>query len=110
MKTRIESSNKHPSIKYKLDYRTDEELVESIRKKRSKNLPLDEKEAGILNLLENSINELINISFIGMKSNDIVIEYLEKNLRVLLSELKIKITKESFLKLMYYIYSVNLKT
>ena len=65
---------------------------------------LDEKEAGILNLLENSINELINISFIGMKSNDIVIEYLEKNLRVLLSELKIKITKESFLKLMYYIY------
>ncbi|MEK6937173.1 MAG: type II/IV secretion system ATPase subunit [Nanoarchaeota archaeon] len=65
---------------------------------------LDEKEAGILNLLENSINELINISFIGMKSTDVVIEYLEKNLRVLLSEFKINITKESFLKLMYYIY------
>ncbi|KKQ19811.1 MAG: hypothetical protein US45_C0019G0006 [Candidatus Nomurabacteria bacterium GW2011_GWA1_37_20] len=48
MKTRIESSNKHPSIKYKLDYRTDEELVESIRKKRSKNLPLDEKEAELV--------------------------------------------------------------
>ncbi len=65
---------------------------------------LDEKEAGILNILENSINELINISFIGMKSTDVVIEYLEKNLRVLLSELKINIEKESFLKLMYYIY------
>ncbi len=48
MKTGIESNNKHPSIKYKLDYRTDEELVESIREKRNKNLPLDEKEAELV--------------------------------------------------------------
>jgi len=65
---------------------------------------LDEKETNILNLLENGVNELINISFISMKSTEIVIEYLEKNIRVLLNELKISISKESYLKLMYYIY------
>ncbi len=65
---------------------------------------LDEKELNVLNILENGINELINISFIAMKNTDVVVEYLEKNIRVLLNELKISISKESYLKLMYYIY------
>ena len=65
---------------------------------------LDQRETEVLGILENGINELINISFIGMKNTEVVIEYLEKNIRVLLDELKINISKESFLKLMYYIY------
>ena len=65
---------------------------------------LDEKEKKILGVLEGGINELINISFINIKSTKAVIEYLEKNVRVLLSELRIAIPRDSFLKLMYYIY------
>jgi len=65
---------------------------------------LDGKEKETLDILESGINELINISFISVKSTGAVIEYLEKNIRVLLSELKIAISRESFLKLMYYIY------
>lgn len=65
---------------------------------------LDENEINTLNILENGINELINISFIAIKNTDVVIEFLEKNIRVVLSELKIAISRESYLKLMYYIY------
>lgn len=65
---------------------------------------LDEKEKKILATLEEGIRELINISFISIKEAGIVIEYLEKNMKVLLDELSINISKESFLKLMYYIY------
>ena len=65
---------------------------------------LDEREIGVLNILEGGISELINISFIGLKKTEVVIEYLEKNLRVLLSELKISISRESYIKIMYYIY------
>ncbi|MBI2671597.1 Flp pilus assembly complex ATPase component TadA, partial [Candidatus Woesearchaeota archaeon] len=65
---------------------------------------LDEKERKILAVLESGINELINISFINIKSTKAIVEYLEKNVRVLLSELRIAISRDSFLKLMYYIY------
>ncbi len=65
---------------------------------------LDKKENEVLKILENGIYELINISFIGIKSTGVVIEYLEKNIRVLLNELKITISRETYLKLMYYIY------
>lgn len=62
------------------------------------------EEQKIFNQLEEGIKELINISFINLKDSEIVIEYLEKNVKVLLNELGYKLTKESFLKIMYYIY------
>lgn len=65
---------------------------------------LDEKEKKILITLEEGIRELINISFISIKEEGVVIEYLEKNMKVLLDELSVTISKASFLKLMYYIY------
>ncbi len=65
---------------------------------------LDENEARILEVVERGIEELINISFINVKRSDVVIAYLEKNIAVLLAELGIKVSEESFLKLMYYIY------
>ncbi len=65
---------------------------------------LTDEEKKTLSLLEEGIKELINISFISVKDKDTVLIYLEKNIRVLLTELSIELTKESFLKIMYYIY------
>lgn len=65
---------------------------------------LNDEQKKVLELLEEGIRELINISFISVKSQDTAIEYLEKNLRTLLDELRIELSKESYLKIMYYIY------
>jgi len=65
---------------------------------------LTKHEKDVLNFLEEGIKELINISFIGVKGGETVIKYLEKNINVLLSELGVKVPKDSYLKLMYYIY------
>jgi len=65
---------------------------------------LNENEKKVLKILEEGIGELINITFINIKDKNTVIEYLEKNMNSLLKEFGIKITHESFLKLMYYIY------
>ncbi len=65
---------------------------------------LTTEEKKTLDLLEEGIKELINLSFISVKDRDTVLVYLEKNIVVLLSELSIELTKESFLKIMYYIY------
>ena len=65
---------------------------------------LSEDEQKAFALIEKSIEELINISFIAIKSTEVVIEYLEKNIRVLLNEFRIKVSDESFNKMMYYIY------
>ena len=65
---------------------------------------LSVREKHVLNLLEDGIKELINISYLGAQKGQTIIDYLEKNLKVLLNELRIKLTKESYLKIMYYIY------
>jgi len=65
---------------------------------------LNDQEKQILKKLEEGIKELINISFLNIKETNKIIEYLEKNLRVLLTEYKINITKDTFLKMMYYLY------
>jgi len=66
--------------------------------------PLNESELKVLKSLERGIEELINISFINIKDEETVISYLEKNAKVLLSELGIRPPRDVFMKLMYYIY------
>ncbi len=61
-------------------------------------------ERKVLNLLEDGVRELINVSYLSLNKGDTVINYLEKNLKVLLNELRITLNKESYLKIMYYIY------
>jgi flagellar protein FlaI len=65
---------------------------------------LEDREKRILVLLEEGIKELINVSYLSVKKGEKVIIYLEKNLKVLLNELKVEVSKDSYLKLMYYIY------
>ncbi len=65
---------------------------------------LDENEKRLLRLIERGIEELINMSFINVKSTTKIIEYLEKNIKVLLAEMGVRITEEMFLKMMYFVY------
>lgn len=65
---------------------------------------LNKAEENILQVLEDGIKELINISYIAVKSGETVIEYIEKNINILIDELQIEISKESYLKIMYFIY------
>ena len=65
---------------------------------------LTASERKILNLLEDGIKELVNMSYLQLKKGETIIEYLEKNLKVMLTELRITLTKDSYLKIMYYIY------
>lgn len=65
---------------------------------------LNKAEENILDILEDGIKELINISYLSVKSGETVIEYLEKNINILIDELQIEVSKESYLKLMYFIY------
>lgn len=65
---------------------------------------LTDEEKKTLKILEEGISELVNISTINLKTTETIIEYLEKNVGILLDELGIKISDETFLKLMYYLY------
>ncbi len=65
---------------------------------------LTEKEKETLETLEEGIKEIINLSFISVSDKETLLLYLEKNIKVLLTELSIQITMDTFLKIMYYIY------
>lgn len=65
---------------------------------------LDPKEREILVMLEQGVREFINMGFIGVKEKEALIEFLEKNVKILLLEMNIHLDKNSYLKLMYYVY------
>lgn len=65
---------------------------------------LDDSEKKILNILEEGIKELIDISFINIKDENIVLEYLESNIRILAKEFGLSIQEDSLQRLMYFIY------
>lgn len=65
---------------------------------------LDEKEMDLLKLIEQGIQELVNISVLNVKNAEAVIEYLEKNIKIILNELGVKLADETFIKIVYYVY------
>lgn len=65
---------------------------------------LNANEKEILDVLEEGIRELINLSYIGVKDKNTILIYLEKNVKILLTELSISLNMDSYLKIMYYIY------
>lgn len=65
---------------------------------------LTAEEVETLRLVEEGLTELINISFINIENMDIVLEFVEKNLRLILDEFDIKVPEETFLKFMYFLY------
>ncbi|MBD3313399.1 secretion system protein E [Candidatus Woesearchaeota archaeon] len=58
----------------------------------------------LLRLIQLGLEEMINVSFIRAKESNLVMQYLEKNVQSILVELGAKISKETYSKIMYYIY------
>ncbi len=65
---------------------------------------LSEAEKELLRLIQLGLEEMINISFRYATKSNLILKYLEKNVQSILGELGAKVSKESYLKIMYYIY------
>ncbi|VVB78078.1 Type II/IV secretion system protein [uncultured archaeon] len=65
---------------------------------------LNSDEQEILNTLETSLGEMINVSVLIQKTGDAMIEYIDKTSRLLIDELGIKVGKESYKKIFYYLF------
>ncbi len=61
-------------------------------------------EKEILRLVLLALEEMINISYSGTSKLALVINYLERNVQAILVELGTVVSKETYLKLMYYIF------
>ncbi len=65
---------------------------------------LKDYEKAALNQLENAMYELINVNVAVEKSMGAVSEYLDKTARLLIDELNMKLTEESYDKIFYYLF------
>ena len=65
---------------------------------------LDDTEIELLKLIELGLEEMINISFAYASKSNLLLKYLEKNVQSILLELGAKVSKKSYLKIMYYLY------
>ncbi|PLW79777.1 secretion system protein E [Candidatus Woesearchaeota archaeon] len=65
---------------------------------------LDDDESNILKLVQFGLEEMINISFTHATKLNILIEYLEQNVQMILSEIGARVSQETYNKIMYYVY------
>ncbi len=65
---------------------------------------LNEDEKKILKTLETSLSEMINVDVVIQKTTNPMVEYIDKTSRLLIEELGIEITEESYRKLFYFLY------
>lgn len=65
---------------------------------------LTDTEKELLKLIQLGLEEMINISYAYAAKSELIIKYLEKNVQSILAELGAKVSKQSYLKLMYYVY------
>ncbi len=65
---------------------------------------LDEDEKTLLNTLEVSLGEMINVNVLIQKTAEAMIEYIDKTSRMLIEELDMKIGEESYKKIFYYLF------
>ncbi|MEK6837862.1 MAG: type II/IV secretion system ATPase subunit, partial [Nanoarchaeota archaeon] len=65
---------------------------------------LTDTEKELLKLIQLGLEEMINISYAYASKSNLLIKYLEKNVQSILAELGAKVSKQSYLKIMYFIY------
>ncbi len=65
---------------------------------------LNEEEKNAIKRLEEAIIEMINVNVVTEKTNDKIMEYIDKTAKFLISELNLKINEESYKKIFYYLY------
>jgi len=80
----------------------DKEISELIYEVEEPNL--SENEKSLLQTLETSLGEMVNVSVLIQKTTDALIEYIDKTSRLLIEELNLQIDEESYKKIFYYLF------
>lgn len=65
---------------------------------------LNVNEKRILNLVKQALQEIININYLNKKSQEEILNYIDKSIKLISSELSIFISQETYPKIFYYIY------
>ncbi|MDP2925747.1 MAG: type II/IV secretion system ATPase subunit [Nanoarchaeota archaeon] len=65
---------------------------------------LNKTESDLLATLEISLGEMVNVNILVQKTVESMIEYIDKTSRLLIDELDLKITHESYKKIFYYLF------
>ena len=65
-------------------------------------LSLEEK--SMLSTLEVSLGEMINVNILVQKDTESMIDYTDKTARLLIEELALKVSEQSYKKIFYYLY------
>lgn len=65
---------------------------------------LDETETELLELIQLGLEEMINISYVRAAKKDVLLHYLERNVKNILVELGAKVSRKTYNKIMYYVY------
>jgi len=65
---------------------------------------LDEQEKAMLEKIETSMREVININVLAEKTTEAMIDYIDKTANLLISELNLKVTEEGYKKIFYYLF------
>ena len=65
---------------------------------------LNEQEKSVLNSLEISLGEMININILIDKTTESMIQYIDKTSRLLIEELNLNIDDEGYKKIFYYLF------
>jgi flagellar protein FlaI len=65
---------------------------------------LSEEEKEILNRIESGMKEIINVNVVVEKTQQAVLEYLDKTARLLIEELGLRVDESMYKKLFYYMY------
>ncbi len=65
---------------------------------------LDNNEKSLLITLERSLGEMINVNVLVDKTKESIIEYIDKTSRLLIEELGLNVSEESYKKIFYYLF------
>jgi len=65
---------------------------------------LNEDERALLENLERSLEEMINVNLLVQKTTESRIEYIDKTSRLLIEELALQINEEAYKKIFYYLF------
>lgn len=65
---------------------------------------LDKQEAAVLLKLKEGMRELINVNLLIEKRQETMISYLDKTAKLVLFELGLRLSKESYKRILYYLY------
>jgi len=65
---------------------------------------LDDSEQSLLKIIEKSLEEMVNINVLINKDINSMIEYIDKTARLMIEELSLKLSFESYKKIFYYLF------